>query len=108
MEMRIESERLLVIRIRSILRRAEFDECQRAAAEMIRKFGRVTGLIVLDGFRGWQQGEDWGDVSFLLEHESNMEKLAVLMFAGAGLRSNPLRYFNDEASARSWLASAQS
>jgi hypothetical protein len=59
-----------------------------------------------------------GDVSFLLEHESNMEKLAivgdnkwrdeVLMFAGAGLRSNPLRYFNDEASARSWLASAQS
>jgi hypothetical protein len=33
------------------LRRAEFDECQRAAAEMIRKFGKVTALIVLDGFR---------------------------------------------------------
>ena len=92
----------------------ELDECQRAAAKMIREVGEANALVLLDGFQGWEPTDDWGDVSFLAEHDSDIEKIAivgqerwreeVLMFAGAGVRHSPVRYFNDSDSARAWLA----
>ena len=112
-EMRAGGQRLLVVRIYGILRRAELEESQRAAAKIIREAGKVTALVLLDGFEGWERTDEWGDVSFLAEHDTDIEKIAVvgqerwrdevLMFAGAGLRHNPVRYFNDEAGARAWL-----
>jgi hypothetical protein len=115
MQMQIESQHLLVIRIHGSLRRAELDECQRAAVQMIRAAGQVAALIVLDNFEGWERGDEWGDVSFL-EHDTNIAKMAivgeerwrdeVLMFAGAGLRHSPVRYFTDADSARAWLGDA--
>ena len=116
MEMRTEGERLLAIRIHGILRRAELSECQRAAAQMIREAGKVAALILLDGFQGWERTEKWGDVSFFTEYDADIEKIAiageerwrdeVLMFAGAGLRRAPVRYFTDADSARAWLGDA--
>jgi stage II sporulation SpoAA-like protein len=113
MEMRIEGERLLMVRIQGILRRAELDESQRAAAKIIREAGKVSALILLDGFQGWERTEKWGDVRFLVEHDSHIEKIAivgderwrdeVLAFAGAGLRQTPVHYFNDADGARAWL-----
>jgi hypothetical protein len=113
MEMRVEGQRLLVVRINGILRQAEFEECQRAAAEVIRAVGKVAALIVLDGFQGWEHRDEWGDMSFLFEHDNDIEKIAVvgqekwreevLMFTGAGLRHSSVRYFNDSDSARAWL-----
>jgi stage II sporulation SpoAA-like protein len=114
MEMHIEGERLLLVRIQGILRRAELDESQRVAAKIISEAGTVRALILLDGFQGWERTEKWGDVSFLVAHDSHIEKIAivgderwrdeVLMFAGAGVRQSPIRYFNDAAGARAWLA----
>lgn len=114
MEMRVENQRLLVMRIHGILRRAEIDESQRAAAKIIREAGKVTALILLDGFKGWESGVDWGDMSFLIEYDNDIEKIAVvgqerwrddvLAFTAAGLRRSPVRYFNDVGSARRWLA----
>ena len=117
-EMRVEGQRILVVRMHGILRRAEFDECQRAAAERIRRVGKLAALIELDGFQGWEQGSDWGDMSFLIEHDRDLEKIAVvgqekwredaLVFAAAGLRSSPVRYFNDSSRARAWLVGTPS
>lgn len=114
MDMRVEAQRLLVVRISGVLRRVELDECQRAAAQMIRDVGRANALVLLEGFQGWERADDWGDVSFLAEHDSDIEKIAivgeerwrdeVLMFAGAGVRHSPVQYFNDPNSARAWLA----
>jgi hypothetical protein len=113
-EMRVEGQRLLVARVHGIVRQAEFEEYQRAAAEMIRAVGKIAALIVLDGFEGWEPRDEWGDMRFLFEHDSDIEKIAVvgeerwreevLMFAGAGLRQSAVRYFNDSDSARAWLA----
>ncbi len=114
MEMRVEDQRLMVVRVRGVLRRTEFDDCQRAASKVIGEVGHVATLILLEGFQGWERGDQWGDVSFLFEHDSDIEKMAivgqrrwhdeVLMFVGAGLRHSAVRYFDDEASARAWLA----
>jgi hypothetical protein len=113
MEMRIENQHLLVIRVQGVLRRAELDECQRAAVKLIRTVGRVAALLLLDGFQGWERSDAWGDMRFLVEHDDNVEKIAivgeerwrddVMMFAAAGLRTSPVRYFNDADSARGWL-----
>jgi len=116
MEMRTEGQRLLTVRLHGILRRAELDECQRAAAKIIRDAGKVAALILLDGFQGWERTEAWGDVSFLTEYDTDIEKIAivgeerwrdeVLIFAGAGVRHSPVRYFTDPTSARAWLGAA--
>jgi len=116
MAMRLEGQHLLVVRIDGVLRRAELDECQRSAAKIVAEKGTVAALVLLDGFEGWERSEDWGDVSFLVEQDSNIEKIAivgperwrdeVLMFAGAGLRHSPVRFFEDSGSARAWLGQA--
>ena len=118
MEMHVESQRLLVVQVRGILRRVELDECQRAVSKMISAVGKANALVLLDGFRGWERTEKWGDVSFLTEHDSDLEKIAivgqetwrdeVMMFAGAGLRQSLVRYFNDSDAARAWLAARPS
>jgi stage II sporulation SpoAA-like protein len=117
-EMRREGQRLLVVRIQGVLRHAELDDSQRAAAQIIREAGKVSALILLDGFKGWERAGKWGDLKFLMEHDSDIEKIAivgaerwreeVLMFTGAGLRQSPVRYFNDSDSARTWLAGGPS
>jgi len=116
MQIQIESQHLLVIRIQGSLRLTELEECQRSTVQMIRAAGEVAALIILDNFEGWERGDEWGDVSFL-EHDSNIAKMAivgeerwrdeVLMFAGAGLRPSPVCYFTDAESARAWLDDAR-
>lgn len=115
MKVHIEDKRLLVVRIQGILRRAELEECQRAASLLILEVGRIAALILLEGFQGWQKGAEWSDVTFLADYDNDIEKIAivgegrwrdeVLAFACAGLRRSLVRYFNDVASARAWLAS---
>jgi hypothetical protein len=56
-ETRIEDQRLLVVRIHGVLRRTELEESQRAAAKMIREVGKLTALVLLDEFQGWERGE---------------------------------------------------
>jgi hypothetical protein len=116
LETRVEGQRLLLVRIQGVLRRVGLDEGQRAAAKMIRQVGKISALILLDGFQGWERADEWSDVSFLFEHDNDIEKIAIvgqekwrdeaLMFAGAGLRHSSVRYFSDSDSARAWLGTA--
>ncbi|HVM96828.1 MAG TPA: STAS/SEC14 domain-containing protein [Candidatus Acidoferrales bacterium] len=113
-EIRAEGKSLLVARVSGTLLRAEMDECQNALAKMIAAAGKASALVILDGFQGWERGGQWGDVSFLMEHDSQIDKMAivgeekwrdeVLVFAGDGIRRSPVRYFTDAAQARSWLS----
>lgn len=104
---------LLLVRINHILRRAEFDEMQDAATKLIGEVGEIAALILLEKFQGWQRGDEWGDVSFLVEHGSDVAKIAIvgeerwrdeaLMFAAADLRPGRVAFFNEVDSARAWL-----
>ena len=93
----------------------EFRALQRAAAEEIRRGGRIRLLVVLENFEGW--GNEAGrDLGFYIRHGSDVERIAIvgeerwrseaLMFAGAGLRKAPVAYFRtrDALQAASWLA----
>ena len=106
---------LRVIRISGLLRKSEMDTALAAEA---RKWGpatRIKALVLVEDFKGFERGADWGDLSFLIKHDHQIEKIAIvadpkweaetLMFAGAGLRQGEVKFFplNQLALARAWL-----
>jgi len=88
---------------------------QTYASEIIRKHGHIRILVIAEDFRGWAKAGDWGDLSFQLENDQYIEKIAVVvdkkwedmvnMFIGKGLREFPVECFqpSDKAKAISFL-----
>ena len=94
---------------------SELREMQAAAVEAIRRCGKISALFILDDFRGWKPGGDWGDVAFLAEHDDSIVKIAVVgeetwrdlvyAFLAKGFRKAKVEYFPPTAltQARGWL-----
>ena len=110
-----EEGNVRVLRISGLLRKSEMDAALAAEA---RKWGTATGLrvlVMMEGFEGFERGADWGDITFLVKHDHQVEKIAVvadrkwetdaLVFAGAGFRQGQVKFFppNQLAQARAWL-----
>ena len=108
----------LTARISGKLTQPELAALQDAAGDILEKQGRTRLLILTDDFEGWERGGDWGDLSFSIEHDKHIEKMAIvgdkkwedlaLLFTSKGLRPFPIEYFvpADLAKARAWLAEA--
>lgn len=109
------SNGILSARIRGILTQPELAELQESAADIIRKHGKVSFLVVAEDFEGWQQGDDWSDIGFM-ENDPFIRKMAIvgerqwqelaLIFAAQEMRTFPIEYFQptDLDRARDWLA----
>jgi len=110
-----EEGSLRVVRISGLLRKSEMDAALAAEA---RKWGpgtRIKALIIVEDFEGFERGADWGDITFLVKHDHQIDKLAIvadpkweietLTFAGAGFRQGQVKFFalNQLARARAWL-----
>ena len=110
-----EEGSLIVLRMTGLLRKSEMDAALAAEA---RKWGpatRIKVLAVMEDFEGFERGADWGDITFLVKHDHQIEKIAIvadkkwesdaLTFAGAGFRQGQVRFFpqNQLAQARAWL-----
>jgi hypothetical protein len=78
--------------------------------------GKKAKVLILDeGFTGWARKGNWGDMTFMLEYDPSIEKIAVvadekwrddmLIYLGAGLRDAMVKFFpqGQEAMARTWL-----
>jgi hypothetical protein len=110
-----EAGNVRVLRFTGLLRKAEVDTVQAAAAKQFEKLDTVKVLVVVENFEGWERGADWGDLSFFLKYGDRMEKIAIvgdpkweeklLMFAGAGFRKAPVKFFSSDklTEARTWL-----
>ena len=98
------------------LARREMEKLQSALDGEIARVGKVRLLFVLDRFKGWEKSAEWGDMTFYDQHGANIERIAIvgeenwrddaLVFALAGLRQAPTRYFlpSEIDGARIWLA----
>ena len=94
---------------------SEVKQLQAAAIEAIRRCGKISALFLLEDFRGWKREGDWGDVSFLSEHDKDIAKIAVVgdekwralvyAFLAKGFRQAAVEYFlpGDLTKARAWL-----
>jgi hypothetical protein len=109
------SDGVVTARISGKLTQPELAALQRATGDIIRKAGKARLLVLVENFEGWQRGGDWGDLSFQMEHDAQIEKMAIvgdrkweelaLIFAAKGFRSFPVEYFEPAqiAKARAWL-----
>ena len=93
-----------VMRAGGALRKEELDAAQSA---LIKRIGPQESIrllaIVGDDFAGWVGGEVWNDMGFFDEYGDRIGKIAIvgaakweiemMMFACAGLRRAPVRYF---------------
>jgi hypothetical protein len=110
-----DSGPILSARITGVLAASEVSQIQAAAAEAIRRHGKISALLTLDDFRGWTLEGNWGDVTFLSEHDKQIARIAVVgqerwrdlvyAFLAKGFRNAEVEYFlpANLDKARAWL-----
>ena len=97
------SGKLLQIKIRGMLKKADHDRIVQIAKEAIAREGKVRALVILEGFEGWERHEKWGDVSFMMEEGQHIEKMAIvgdekwkddaIAFTAKGFRPTAIEFF---------------
>jgi len=102
-------------RISGTLARSEVSQMQAAALEAIQRCGKISALFILDNFKGWKREGDWGDITFMMEHDKDIARIAVVgdeewrdliyAFLAKGFRQAAVEYFlpADLTKARAWL-----
>jgi len=110
------SGKLLQVKVRGTLQRAEYEKMLQLARETIAREGTMRVLALLDGFEGWERHRDWGDVSFVTQEGRHIEKMAIvgdekwrdeaLAFTAAGFRPTAIEFFaaSQLGNAKRWLS----
>jgi len=110
-----ESEILFVIRTEGFLTFDDLKKVEKKGREEIVRNQKIKLLVLAEQFSGWGKEGDWGDLTFMHEYDSYIEKIAIvanekwrdqlLMFLGAGRRQAPVMFFSpdEEKDARDWL-----
>jgi SpoIIAA-like len=111
---------VLTIRISGKLRQSELSTAQKNAAEILKKRGGSSVLVLAEKFEGWEKGGDWGELSGQAQLDAQIDRMAIvgekrwedvaLLFTGKGIRHIDIEYFSptDLPRARSWLSSPRS
>jgi hypothetical protein len=106
---------VLYVRISGIMKLADQQSLHTAGMELIAQDKKVRLLVTLENFQGWEQGEDWSDVGFLITHGNDIAKIAFVgderwkdqtfAFVGKGLRTTKIEFFPSSSSkeAESWI-----
>jgi hypothetical protein len=106
---------IVSVKISGELDRSEVTQIQAAALKAIQRCGKISALFILDEFRGWKRDGNWGDISFMTQHDEDISKIAVVgeeqwrdlicAFLAKGFRAAAVEYFlpADLAKARAWL-----
>ena len=107
---------IISAKISGELGKPEVTQIQARALDAIQRHGKISALFILDNFKGWKREGDWGDISFLIEHDRNIAKIAVVgdeqwkdlvcAFLAKGFRQAAVEYFlpTDLVQARAWLS----
>ncbi len=107
--------RHITVKISGVLKRAELEQAENSAIEVMGSGSKVQILMLVENFQGWDKRDDWGDLSFQSRYDDQIEKIAIVcekrwqelaeVFAGKGRRSVDIRHFTPAQTA---LASAWS
>jgi SpoIIAA-like len=109
------SDPIVSMKISGELSRAEVGQIQAAALGAIQRCGRIKALFFLENFLGWKREGNWGDISFMTQHDQDISKIAIVgeeqwrdlvcAFLAKGFRTAAVEYFvpTDLAKARAWL-----
>jgi len=111
---RIEDD-LIFARVTGVMRLADQKTLQNIAGQVIARGGKVRLLAIFEDFHGWEKGVDWSDIDFLIEHGSEVAKMAIVgdknwrveifAFVGKGVRTTEIEFFPSDRfkEAESWV-----
>jgi hypothetical protein len=107
---------ILAAKVTGKLTQPEMVAWQKTVVGLIQEHGKVRLLVIAENFQGWEKGGDWGDISFQMDYDPHIEKMALvgepqweelaLVFSGKGFRKFPIEYFSpgNLDNAKAWLA----
>ncbi len=113
-ELPVDEKNIFAFRVSGRLTDDDYQQFLPRLDELIKAHGRISLLIELDDFRGWELKAAWDDLKYGLEHEDDFERIAIVgdkrwygwfvKLAGA-MSSTDIRYFNrdDLQAAWTWL-----
>jgi hypothetical protein len=108
---------LITARVSGMVKKTEVENAQKAVIRIIRSGLKARILLIAEGFQGWDNKGDWGDVSFQMKYDDEIEKIAVVgekkwedlvsVFLGKGLRPMEIKLFQPSqlGIARAWIGS---
>lgn len=111
---------IATVRFSGKLTEPELAALHKRVAEILDTRSRIRILVIADGFQGWEKDGAWGDISFQVKYDRQIECMAIvcdekwenlaLLFASRGFRRFPIEYFPiaDLERARAWLAAVPS
>ncbi|HTM07843.1 MAG TPA: STAS/SEC14 domain-containing protein [Verrucomicrobiae bacterium] len=106
---------IVTAKITGELSKADVAQIQNIARAAIQRCGKISALLFFDQFRGWKTEPGWGDLTFLNEHDKNIEKIAIVgetrwkddisAFLAKGFRHAAVYFFlpSEPYKARQWL-----
>lgn len=109
-----EDNEILVFQVSGNLSFTELNNAQLEAEKIIQQ-GRIKILTVAENFTGWDDKDEWEDLTFMDRNDQFIEKMAIVgdpkwkeltyAFTLKGLRNFPIEYFEEdhEEFARTWL-----
>ena len=115
MAIRKESEDLLLVHFRGILKYSDQEEYERIGRLEIDRSRKIKIFVNATGFSGWGKDGDWTNREFMYEYDPCIEKIAVvadekwkeqmLMYLRAGKRQASVAFFSPSQAqdARDWL-----
>lgn len=111
-----ESDNSLAFTITGKLGYEELNNARLNVVPILESQRKVSILVVLRDFEGWEPGERWEDVSTIDEYDEYFSRIAIvgdeewrdriLAFVLDKGRSVDICYFTSEAEARNWLSEA--
>ncbi len=94
---------LIYARISGAMRFVDQQALQNAALRVIATGRKVRFLAFLENFQGWDKGDDWSDIGFLVGHGDDIAKMAIVgdprlkdevfAFVGRGFRATEIEFF---------------
>ena len=111
---------IINVKISGEIDKTEVTQIQAAALGAIQRCGKIRALFILDNFRGWKRDGNWGDISFMTQHDQEISKIAVVgdeqwrdlvcAFLAKGFRAAAVEYFvpTDLPKARAGLETEKS
>jgi hypothetical protein len=112
---RKESPEFYTVEIGGLYTYEDHKALEQSGRRELPREGKIRILILMQKFEGWGTGGDWGNLTFMHQHDRPLERIAVvaderwrseiLMFLAAGLRQAEVEFFlqDEENMARAWL-----
>ncbi len=78
---------LRVLRITGLLRKSQWDAVLATEARQWGPTTHVKVLVMMEDFKDWERGVDWGDITFFDTYGDQVDKIAIVADANGRSRS---------------------